>query len=102
MKQKPYTDMPKFVEIINFLDMGRILQINEACSNVIDHITFGIRKKLCLDLLHNKRKICIIVDELTTLSQKSMLVIFVRSTGTLGTLCLKSTKNCQKKGCPEK
>lgn len=79
--QRPYTDMPNLVDlqIINGLDMGRILQTNKACSNIIDHITFEMRKKLCLDLLHNKRKICIIVDESTTLSQKSMLVICLRS-----------------------
>lgn len=79
--QRPYTDMQNLVDlqIINGLDMGRILQTNKACSNIIDHITFEMRKKLCLDLLHNKRKICIIVDESTTLSQKSMLVICLRS-----------------------
>ncbi|KAF0751395.1 E3 SUMO-protein ligase KIAA1586-like isoform X4 [Aphis craccivora] len=79
--QRPYTDMQNLVDlqIINGLDIGRILQTNKACSNIIDHITFEMRKKLCLDLLHNKRKICIIVDESTTLSQKSMLVICLRS-----------------------
>jgi len=65
--QRPYTDMPKLVDlqITNGLDMGRILQTNKACSNITDHITFEMRKKLCLDLRHNKRKICIIVDEST-------------------------------------
>jgi len=40
--QRPYTDMPKLVDlqIINGLDMGRILQTNKAYSNIIDHITF--------------------------------------------------------------
>lgn len=61
--QRPYTDMSKLVDlqIMNGLDMGRILQTNKACSNIVSHITFEMRNKLCSDLLNNKRKICIIV-----------------------------------------
>jgi len=39
---------------------------------------FG-NEKLCSGLLENKRKICIIVDEPTTLSQKNMQVIYLRA-----------------------
>lgn len=79
--QRPYVDMPKLVDlqIMNGLSMGRVLQTNKSCSTIIDHICFEMRKKLCSDLLENKRKICIIVDESTTLSQKTMLVICLRA-----------------------
>lgn len=77
--QRPYTDMSKLVDlqIMNDLDMGRILPTNKACSNIADHIAFEMRKKLCFDLLNNKRKICIIVDESTTLSQKYLVLYLV-------------------------
>lgn len=79
--QRPYVDMPKQVDlqIMNGLSMGRVLQTNKSCSTIIDHICFEMREKLCSDLLENKRKICIIVDESTTLSQKTMLVICLRA-----------------------
>jgi len=74
--------MPKLVDlqIINGMDIGRILQTNKVCSNITDHIAFEMRMKLCLDLLHIKRKICVIVDDSTTLRQKTMLVICLKST----------------------
>lgn len=38
--QRPFTDMPKLVDLhqINGLHMGRVLQTNKACGNIIDHI----------------------------------------------------------------
>lgn len=38
--QRPYTYMPKLKDLqeLNGLDMGRILQANVSCSNIIDHL----------------------------------------------------------------
>jgi len=71
--QRPFTDMPKLVDLhqINGLHMGRILQTNKACGKM--------KKKLCSEIVVNKRKLCIIVDESTTLSHKTMLVICLRA-----------------------
>lgn len=76
--QKPYTDMPKLVDlhVKNGLEMGRS---KKSCSNIIDHISSEMRLKLCKDIVNNKRKLCIIVDESTTLSDKIMLVICLRT-----------------------
>lgn len=78
--QRPYTDLPKMtdLQILNGLDMGRVLQSNVSCSNIIDHIALEMRKKIALDIIENNRKITILVDESTTLSKKSMLVICLR------------------------
>lgn len=78
--QRPYTDLPKMtdLQILNGLDMGRVLQRNVSCSNIIDHIALKMRKKIALDIIENNRKITILVDESTTLSKKSMLVICLR------------------------
>ncbi|KAL4108076.1 hypothetical protein QTP88_018331 [Uroleucon formosanum] len=78
--QCPYTDMPKLTDLqeLNGLDMGRILQTNVSCSNIIDHLALEMRRKIAMDIVKNNRKICILVDESTTLSKKSMLVICLR------------------------
>lgn len=79
--QRPYTDMPKLVDlhVNNGLEMGRILQTDKACSNIVDHISSEMRKKICKDIVDNRRKLCIIVDESTTISNKTMLVICLRA-----------------------
>lgn len=70
--QRPYTDLPKLVDLqsINDLQMGRVLQSDKSCSNIIEHISLEMRKKICNNIIENQRKICIIVDESTTISQK--------------------------------
>ena len=46
--QCPFTDMPKLVDlqVINGVDLGRILQTNVSCIQIIDHIAFKMRKKI--------------------------------------------------------
>lgn len=73
--------MPKLVDLhqINDLHIGRFLQTNKACGDIIDHITLQMRKKLFSEIVVNKRKLCIVVDESTTLSHNTMLVICLRA-----------------------
>lgn len=79
--QRPYSDMPKLIDIQtkNSLEMRRILQSDKSCANIINHITLELKKIICNDIVKNNRKICIIVDESATLSQKTMLVICLRT-----------------------
>lgn len=58
--------------------MGRVLQTNKSCANIVDHISNETRFKNCKDIIENNRKLCIVVDESTTLSEKTMLVICLR------------------------
>ncbi|KAL4141586.1 hypothetical protein QTP88_004202 [Uroleucon formosanum] len=78
--QRPYVDMPKLVDlqVLNGTSMGRILQSDKSCATIIDHIANEMRIKICKDIIENNRKLCIIVDEATTLSKKTMLVIYLR------------------------
>lgn len=79
--QRPYSDLPKLIDLLskNSLSMRRILQSDKSCSNIINYISLEIRKKICHDIIEHKRKVCVIVDESTTLSQKTMLVICLRT-----------------------
>jgi len=78
--QRPYVDMPKLVDlqVLNGISMGRVLQSDKSCATIIDHIANEMRIKMCKDIIENNRKLCIIVDESTTLSKKTMLVICLR------------------------
>lgn len=78
--QRPYTDLPKLVDLqsINDLQMGRVLQSDKSCSNIIEHISLEMRKKMCNNIIENQRKICIIVDE-SNYKSKNMLVICLRT-----------------------
>lgn len=58
--------------------MGNLLQSNASCSNIIDHMGLEMRTKIAMNIVKNNKKICILVDEFTTLSKKSMLVLCLR------------------------
>ena len=75
--QRPYVDMPKLVDlqVLNGISMGKVLQTDKSCASIIDHIANEMRIKICNDIIENNRKLCIIVDESTTLSKKTMLII---------------------------
>ncbi|XP_025190416.1 E3 SUMO-protein ligase KIAA1586-like [Melanaphis sacchari] len=78
--QRPFLDMPKLIDLqaLNGVNMGRVLQTNKSCANIVDHISNEMRLKICNDIIENNRKLCIVVDESTTLSKKTMLVICLR------------------------
>jgi len=78
--QRPFLDMPKLIDLqaLNGVNMGRVLQTNKSCANIVDHISNEMRLKICKDIIENNRKLCIVVDESTTLSKKTMLVICLR------------------------
>ncbi|XP_060867447.1 E3 SUMO-protein ligase KIAA1586-like [Metopolophium dirhodum] len=73
-------NMPKLIDLqaLNGVNMGRVLQTNKSCANIVDHISNEMRLKICNDIIENNRKLCIVVDESTTLSKKTMLVICLR------------------------
>ena len=64
---------------LNGLDMGRILHSTNACSNIVDHIAHEMRKKLVSEIIKSGSKISILIDESTTISNISSLIIFVRT-----------------------
>ena len=77
---RPYTDHPLLLDLqaTNGLDIGRVLHSNVSCTDIIDHIAAEMRRKLVADIVVNRPKISVLVDESTTLSRKSCLVVYVR------------------------
>lgn len=79
-RNRPFVDLQADVELqeLNGLDMGRVLHTNFSCANIIDHISQEMRNKIAQTIIENERKISIIIDESTTVSSKSVLVICLR------------------------
>ncbi|XP_065662771.1 E3 SUMO-protein ligase KIAA1586-like [Hydra vulgaris] len=63
---------------INGVEMGRILHSTNACINIVNHIGNEMRKKINAEVIKSKSKISIIIDESTTISQKSTLIVYIR------------------------
>lgn len=63
---------------LNGINMGRILHSANACTNIITHISSEMRKSLVTKIITSMSKISIIIDESTTLSKKSTLIIYIR------------------------
>ncbi|KAL1249596.1 hypothetical protein QQF64_020601 [Cirrhinus molitorella] len=63
---------------LNGLDMGRILHSNVACANIQSHISLEMKKKIFEKIVACAPKIGLMLDEATSLSRKSALIIYVR------------------------
>uniref|UniRef100_A0A3B3CDZ6 DUF4371 domain-containing protein n=1 Tax=Oryzias melastigma TaxID=30732 RepID=A0A3B3CDZ6_ORYME len=78
---RPFTDMPLDVQlqVLNGVNMGRVLHSNNTCANILDHIAAEMKKKVVNDIVINLRKLCVLIDESTTISGKAVLVVCLRS-----------------------
>ncbi|XP_065675728.1 E3 SUMO-protein ligase KIAA1586-like [Hydra vulgaris] len=63
---------------INGVEMGRTLHSTNACIHIINHIGNKMRKKIITEVIKSKSKISIIIDESTTISQKSTLIVYIQ------------------------
>ncbi|XP_065668012.1 E3 SUMO-protein ligase KIAA1586-like [Hydra vulgaris] len=68
-------EMETDLQEINGVKMGRILHSTNACINNIGN---EIRKKIIAEVIKSTSKISIIIDESTTISQKSTLIVYIR------------------------
>ena len=77
---RPFSDLKELIllQVENGLDMGRILQSNHACADIVYHISNEMRTKLVKYILNNDNKVGFMIDESTTMSKKSALSICLR------------------------
>jgi len=59
--------------------MGRILHSTNACDNTVNHIATDMRNTIFTKIVGAKCKISLIIYEPGTLSQKSTLIIYIRT-----------------------
>uniref|UniRef100_A0A672RKS2 HAT C-terminal dimerisation domain-containing protein n=1 Tax=Sinocyclocheilus grahami TaxID=75366 RepID=A0A672RKS2_SINGR len=65
-------------QVLNGIDMGRILHSNVACSNIQKHISEEMKRKLFEKMVQCAPKLSLMLDESTSLNKKSALIIYVR------------------------
>uniref|UniRef100_A0A8C5WBW7 Uncharacterized protein n=1 Tax=Leptobrachium leishanense TaxID=445787 RepID=A0A8C5WBW7_9ANUR len=77
---QPFSNFEDEIDLqeLNGVDMGRILHSTNACINIVTHIAEEMRKTLISCILNSKNKISFVIDESTTMSNKTTLIIIVR------------------------
>ena len=78
---RPFIDFETEIELqeLNGLDMGRILHSNVSCGDIARHICAEMRKTVCAAILSRNAKFAILMDESTTVSKLSTLIIYIRT-----------------------
>lgn len=78
---RPYTDHPELIELqkLNGVNVGRVLHSNVTCSDIIDHISKEMKLKLLNQILEKECKFAILIDESTSVSKLSCLIVYLRT-----------------------
>ena len=66
------------LQIKNGVDMGYGLHSRKTVVKIVDHIAKKIKSEVFAKITEQNKKICIIIDEASTISRKSVLIIFVK------------------------
>jgi len=79
---RPFLDFETEIEVqvLNGIDMGRILHSNVACRDIAVHICTEMRKSVCSAIVERKSKFAVMIDESTTISKLTTLIIYIRTT----------------------
>ena len=78
---KPYTDHPSLLDLqkINGVSVGNVLHSNVTCAAICDFIAEEMRSRLVAEMIGQRGPICILIDEGTTVSKKSAIVVYIRT-----------------------
>ncbi|XP_034004054.1 E3 SUMO-protein ligase KIAA1586-like [Trematomus bernacchii] len=78
---RPFTDLPTDIDlqVMNGLDMGRTLHSDYSCATISRHIGSEMRKRVVGKVLQSGTKCSVLIDESTTDSKKSVLIIYIRA-----------------------
>lgn len=78
---RPYKDFPHHItcHTLNGADMGRILHSEKACQNIINSVSSDMKKVICKDIIEHQSKITVMVDESTSVSVRTCMVIHIRA-----------------------
>jgi len=79
---RPFLDFESEIDlqILNGTKMGRILHSNVACGNISRHIGNAMRKTIADVIVDKSAKFAILIDESTTLSKLSTMIVYIRTT----------------------
>jgi hypothetical protein len=79
-RDRPYSDHPDLVNLqeLNGVNLGRILHSNVSCTEIIDHIAGDMKASLTKTIVNMRRPIGVLIDESTSLSKQSCLIVYLR------------------------
>ena len=77
---KPFTDYPDSVELkeLNGVDMGRVLHSNVVAKDIASFISRQLKTTTLKQLLESDGYFSVLLDEPTSLSVKSTVIIYIR------------------------
>jgi len=80
LTNRPYVDHPGLIDLqsLNGVKLGRMLHSNNAATDTADHIADEMRRKLLQSVVDAKLQFSVLIDESTSLSQKSCLIVYLR------------------------
>jgi len=64
--------------VLNGTDMGRMLHSNVVTADICEHISHNVRKKFVEAVILAGLPVSVLIDESTSLSQKTCLVVYLR------------------------
>jgi len=75
--QRPFVDLPNEIDlqVLNGINMGNILHSDKTYADIALHIASEMKKIICQNIILTKTKISILIDESTTLSKLTTLVV---------------------------
>ena len=78
---RPFTDLPVDcdIHVLNGVDIGRTLQSDKSRHNVCDHIGKEMCARICKIIIESESKISVLIDEATSISKKSTLIIYIKT-----------------------
>lgn len=78
---RPFSDHDDLISLQerNGLDLGLILHSRYSATQIVNHIAKEMQKKIVKNLVENQAKLSIIIDESTSLSQKSVMTVHLKS-----------------------
>lgn len=80
-KNRPFTDHPSLIELqrLNGVDCGIILHSRYSATNITDCIAQEMRQKILENVISSGSKFSVVIDESTTLSNKTALVVYLKT-----------------------
>ncbi|XP_044524357.1 E3 SUMO-protein ligase KIAA1586 homolog [Gracilinanus agilis] len=79
-RNRPLSDIEGAIEVQekNGVDIGSCLRTRYSATRIAEHIAKEIRMELFKSIVEEEAKICVILDEVATISKKSTLVIHLQ------------------------
>jgi hypothetical protein len=66
------------LQVLNGISLGKILHSDKTCAAIASHIATEMKKNICKDIISTKKKISVLIDESTTLSKRTVLIVVLR------------------------